>query len=51
MRAPKSPLCLKPIALRGEVKHVQVRVNLLHRIAPPDMVVSDGGQGFRSAVK
>lgn len=32
-------------------EHTQAWVNLLRRIAPPDMVVSDGGQGFRNAVK
>lgn len=32
-------------------EHTQAWVNLLRRIAPPDMVVSDGGQGFLSAVK
>lgn len=32
-------------------EHTGAWVNLLRRIAPPDMVVSDGGQGFRSAVK
>lgn len=32
-------------------EHTQAWVNLLRRIVPPDMVVSDGGQGFRNAVK
>lgn len=32
-------------------EHTQAWVNLLRRIAPPDMVVSDGGQGFQSAVR
>lgn len=32
-------------------EHTQTWVNLLRRIAPPDMVVSDGGQGFRNLVK
>lgn len=32
-------------------ERTQAWVNLLRRIAPPDMVVSDGGQGFRNAVK
>lgn len=32
-------------------EHTQAWVNLPRRIAPPDMVVSDGGQGFRNAVK
>ena len=32
-------------------EHSQAWVNLLRRIAPPDMVVSDGGQGFAAAVK
>ena len=32
-------------------EHTRAWVNLLRRIAPPDMVVSDGGQGFLSAVK
>lgn len=32
-------------------EHTQAWVNLLRRIALPDMVVSDGGQGFRNAVK
>ena len=32
-------------------EHTQAWVNLLRRIAPPDMVVSDGGQGFLSAAK
>jgi len=32
-------------------EHTQTWVNLLRRIAPPDMVVSDGGQGFRNVVK
>lgn len=32
-------------------EHTQAWVNFLRRIAPPDMVISDGGQGFISAVK
>lgn len=32
-------------------EHTQAWINLLRRIAPPDMVVSDGGQGFQSALK
>lgn len=31
-------------------EHSQAWVNLLRRIAPPDVVVTDGGQGLRSAV-
>lgn len=32
-------------------EHSQAWANLLRRIAPPDMVVSDGGKGFAAAVK
>lgn len=32
-------------------EHTQAWVNLLRRIAPPDMVVTDGGQGFMSAAR